>query len=377
MSAPAAPSREVRFLYPGVSIRVACDVPGHLAWLQEFLCPEFAVAPPGPADHTVTLDVDTGRYLELWRRGPDPTGATIDGFALDTGNVRLPLWRSGPAEIVAFEREYRVFYVVSPDRREVRLVAPAAGMTMRNSLMRTVRELAMLATERAGGLIVHGAAAVVDGSGLVLAGPKKSGKTTLLVHLLSRGAQFVANDRVVVTVDAVPPAMRGLPTIVAVRAGTARRFPAFEDRLRARGFHAWWRIADRPALRSRHAPPPSVWPLSPAQLVALLGVRRTATAAISAIVFPRVTGLPGGIELRRLASSDAAAVLPRALFRAHAGPVRGERLLALGEPPPGPAARDALCAQLAGRVACFDCALGRDAYAAADWPAAFGDPVAR
>jgi hypothetical protein len=366
--------RSVRFLYPGVSILVISESPGHLRWLEEFLCPDFATAPAAEADHTVILEIDTARYLDLWRQGPHPSGAQIECFALDSGAVRLPRWWSSPDEITVFESEYRVFYIVSMDRRVIRIVAPRFGLSMRNSLMRVVRELAMIATERAGALIVHGAAALVDGAGLVFAGPKKAGKTTLLVHLLSRpGAQFVTNDRVVVTVEAPGgPALRGMPTIVAVRERTARTFPWFDGRLRSSGFHAWLTIDEVAQRRRRQAVSPRVWAISPTQLATLLGVRRVASAALDAIVFPRVTGARGGIEIRRLAPPEASDLLRHALFRAHASTSHLGMLLAPSAEARGIATRDEMCWRLARRVPCFDCALGREAYREAAGAELFG-----
>jgi hypothetical protein len=367
-------SRSARFLYPGVSILVVSDSPGHLPWLEEFLCPDFATAPGAEADHTVILDIDTARYLDLWRQGPDPSGAWIDCFALDSGAVSLPRWRSGPGEIVVFDGEYRVFCIVTLDRRTIRLVAPRFGLTMRNTLMRVVRELAMIAAERAGAIIVHGAAARVDGAGLVLAGPKKAGKTTLLLHLLSRpGAALVTNDRVTVTMEATGgAALRGMPTIVAVRERTARTFPSFEERLRWSGFHAWSTLDEVARRRRRQAAPQRVWALSPTQLATLLGVRRVASAGLETILFPRVTGARGGIELRRLAPPEASDMLRRALFRAHAPTSHVGTLLAPSADTIGTATREELCRRLADRVPCFACALGREAYEKADGPGLFG-----
>jgi hypothetical protein len=377
VSARLDPSRSTRFLYPGVSILVVSDSPGHVPWLEEFLCPDFATAPPAEADHTVILDIDTARYLDLCRRGPDPSGTWIDCFALDSGAVRLPRWRSSPDEIVVFDGEYRVFCIVTLDRRTIRLVAPRFDLSMRNSLMRVVRELAMIAAERAGALIVHGAAALVDGTGVVLAGPKKAGKTTLLLHLLSRPcAAFVTNDRVAVTMEAAGgAALRGMPTIIAVRERTVRTFPSFEERLRWSGFHAWSTLDEVARRRRRRAAAQRLWALSPTQLATLLGVRRVASAALETILFPRVTGARGGIELRRLDPPEAADRLRQALFRAQAPTSHVGMLLAPSAQTTDAAPREELCRRLADRVPCFACALGREAYTDTDGAELFASPI--
>lgn len=356
--------RSIRFIYPGVEILVTGAEPGHLAWLQEFVCPDFVTAAPGPADHTVFLEIDTGRYLDLWRRGPDPSGAQVDAFALDSGTVRLPRWRSQPDELTVFDREYRVFYVATADKRTVRLVAPRFGLSVRNSLMRVVRELAMIASQRQGGLIVHGAAVVVDGRGVVFAGPKKAGKTTLLVHVLSQpGAWYVANDRVLVMETPAGMVLRGIPTIVAVRARTAKMMPQFERRLLDKGFHAWSTLCESAQQgRRRGRASGNGWSLSPAQIATVLGVTRTAGGPFDGLFFPRVTGANGGIELRRLTVDEAVEHMRGALFRAGA-PTRHAKMLAWADDEAKSAAtRDSACRRIVARVPCFECMLGRDAY---------------
>jgi len=136
-----------RFCYESVSIRVQSSEPAHLEWLEEFLRPDFDVDAGGRADYEVRVEISTGGYLELRRAGPAPDRRGVDCFALDGSMVRLPVWASGPDQLVVFEHEYHVFYLVSADRGTICIVAPRGRLSARNSLMRVVRELAMLGTE--------------------------------------------------------------------------------------------------------------------------------------------------------------------------------------------------------------------------------------
>lgn len=359
---PVEGSRSLRLGYPGVQVLVT-GAERHLDWLEEFMCPDFVPGPPGPAGHAVRLEIDSARYLELRRAGPDAGGAQLDCFALESSTVRLPLWRSASDALTLFDAEYRVFYVVSADRREIRLIAPRFGLSVRNSLMRVVRELGMIGTERAGGLVLHGAAVLLGGQGLVFAGPKKAGKTSLLLHLLSQpGVEYVANDRVVVTAHGDGAMLRGLPTIVTVRERTARLFPELERRLARSGFHAWSTLAEaarRPRIGrpGRHA----AWTLSPAQLATIMGVGRTPAGPLRALVFPRVAGGPGGLELRRLGSAEVLDRLAGVLFRSQWPTRRAEMLGKPDEAVPAEAGQRA-CRQLAAAIPGFECALGRDAF---------------
>jgi HPr kinase/phosphorylase len=59
---------------------------------------------------------------------------------------------------------------------------------------------------------VHGSCAARDGAGVLLLGPSGSGKSDLVLRLLARGFDLVADDRVDVTdgVASPPPALAGL-----------------------------------------------------------------------------------------------------------------------------------------------------------------------
>lgn len=50
--------------------------------------------------------------------------------------------------------------------------------------------------------IVHGSCVAVDGRGLLILGPSGSGKSSLALRLLSLGAQLVADDRTLLSVEA-------------------------------------------------------------------------------------------------------------------------------------------------------------------------------
>jgi HPr kinase/phosphorylase len=59
---------------------------------------------------------------------------------------------------------------------------------------------------------VHGSCAARDGAGVLLMGPPGSGKSDLVLRLLSRGFDLVADDRVDIAdgIASAPPALAGL-----------------------------------------------------------------------------------------------------------------------------------------------------------------------
>src|SRR5262245_26417587 len=357
------------FQYRDLTVSVSTADPAQLSWLEEFLCPQFAIVHSGSPNCHVAVVMDTREYIDTFRRGPRPDGRQINCFALDTGLVRLPMWQSLDDTQVIFDREFKLFYVVSPDRSQLLILAPSGSRSVRIALMRVVREFAMTSSIRAGALIIHGAAFEVGDRGVVIAGPKKAGKTTLLMHVLQHAAaRFVSNDRIVAAWEDGGPTLHGMPTIVTVRQQGARRLRFLHERLLASSYHERYSLAemDQRIGRVRRPDQYGRWSMSPAQFCELLQVRPIARVPACALVFPRVTGQPGTIELTRLSAEEAAVLLAGALFRAHSSLKTAEMLTSADGTPRERASFDDLCRQLASGVRSFTCALGREAYQSGD-----------
>jgi len=349
------------------SVRVETDAPGDLGWLAECLTPQFCIAHDGRHDAVVTLSRDGRRHRELLARGPAPEGARVVCFALDSRTVSHPRWGDPDGTSTAFDEEYRVFYVI--DGRRVDIVADRASPWLRVALLRVVREIIMARCARDGWLAVHGAAAIAGGRAVVIAGPKHAGKTSLLVHALTHpGVALAANDRVMVADGEDPISVRGMPTLVKVRAGTTRLFP--------RPFATWNGHPDRACLTIEEAARdvrPSGGPdapllLSPAQFAAAFGKPQVPAAPLHALVFPRLDGEGDALEVTDLAAPEAERRLQAALFRAGCEPPE-DQAFAFGAAATGTAGLAARCRRLAERVRCVECRLGPAAYA--------GDPEAK
>jgi hypothetical protein len=228
-----APGSRLDLRYDGFVVGIESDDASDLVWLQEFLGPPFEPVTGVAPDRVVRVVSDGGRYAKLLGRGPDPGGVQTPSFVMDSGIVRLPVWRAEgdqPARIL-FDEEFRVFYTIRSDEEPIEILAPD-DKRPRTALMRVVRELAMGWVWRAGRHILHAAAVALDDRVVMLAGPKRSGKTTLLIHLLRHGgAAFVTNDRVVATERRSTVRVHGLPTIVKAWRDTLEWFPEVRERL--------------------------------------------------------------------------------------------------------------------------------------------------
>jgi Ser/Thr protein kinase RdoA (MazF antagonist) len=352
-----ADHRQARgFRYPGLTIRVECTEPRHLRWLDEFLVPAFERAEDVAWDRRVVLDTDPERYAETLGRGPSPSGARPVCFVLDGRAVVHPEWKATGPERVVFDESYRAFYCLRPANGDVRVLTEGGVGRSRVALMRVVRELAMSTSIEGGGLLLHAAAFACGEQGVVLAGPKAAGKTTLLLHALAAGkAHFVSNDRVLVSLDDGGARVRGLPTMVAVQPGTLALFPDLAARATSYRHHLTIAEAAAAGLPSRPGRPAS---LTPAQLCDEVGRAARAEAPLRRILFPCLDPGADAIRLEPLDHAAAAQRLTAALFGAEA-PGRVSEVFSSGSRRPvvDPLALQGLCGALAARVPCYVCRL--------------------
>jgi hypothetical protein len=311
----------MRFTYGSFQGAVRTQESTHVAWLAEFLSPWFSVG--AEVAHTVTVTFQTmpGAHEEAaaaWTRHANQT--EVDCFVLDSRVVRHPAWRDLDGGWTIVDHELDAIYRVAPDAARVEVVAGGGPPAGRVALMRVVRELATAEVLRSGALLLHAAALVRDGQGILLIGPKRAGKTTLLLRALATpGTAFMANDRVVAggTRDTVA---RGMPSIVSVRPEVLTPMVSVAARFRALGYHHTLTMAEARGAGSGQ-PPGGGADLSPAQLCDLLGVRATAAAPLRAMVFPFASPGLGQLSLKRLSAPAALLSLMDGLFGGHATPV--------------------------------------------------------
>jgi hypothetical protein len=170
--------------------------------------------------------------------------------------------------------------------------------------MRVVRELLVAGAKAADRLLdLHAAAFATAAGAVLLVGPKQAGKTTLLAYCLRcRRASLIANDRVLVDVQPVPPIAFGVPTLVSVRAGTLELFPDLRRTPNERPavFHSE-ESAEGTSSDASATGPARDFGLSPAQLAQRCGSGTAGSAPIAAVVFPEMEMVSGGWSLEPLA----------------------------------------------------------------------------
>jgi hypothetical protein len=353
------------FTFAGRSIRVEGPA-ADLAWLTEFLVPQFGVGPAVRLGQRVRLLVDSDQYARLASRGPHPDRTSVSCFTLDSGNVLATRWNGLNGEFVVFDETIDVFYRRPGGEPElVEALAAEASGRARVAVMRIVRELGMGYARQRGSLLVHGAALSVGGRAFVIAGPKAAGKTTLLVHLLLRtGGKFITNDRVGMAAEGGQVLALGIPTIVSLRTSFGVWFPALEERLRRARYHHRFTLDESHALLPDLGgpQPPLLRSLSPRQFCHLLGSNAEAVAPVTALLFPCVASDVSGVVVEALPRDEALARLNRSLLPSAPPDAMFDVDGAERSP------RSVTAEDLVARLPSFECRLGTHAYEnGAEW----------
>ena len=223
------------FRYDDLCLRVATNEPAHLTWLQEVLPPHFRPGAGFPPTVVVKLIADSERY----RRSYALAGRSLPAFALDSEVVRLPILEGPPGMLVIANNRHRVVYEVAEDRSAVCVIVECRDVLARSGILPVVREFAMNEAAARGDFFMHASCFVSGGRPVVVAGPRNSGKTTLLAFAcLFAGADVLVNDRLRIGLREGRCTLGGVPTIITLRPRTLDFFPALGRRIRAEGLHA-------------------------------------------------------------------------------------------------------------------------------------------
>ena len=307
------------YRYGPARIDVEADDAGAARWLREFLIPWFEACPPGAGEFSVRLTASASAFQALERQQAAATPRPRACFCLDSQLVELPSWTDAEDTLIA-DGKLGCCYRLRPGRVEI--VARPGSLRLRIGLMRVVRELAALRVlGEVGCLDLHAAAFAVKDRAVLLVGPKRAGKTTLLVSALGSGrASLLANDRVFVETNGSPALAFGMPTLVSIRPDTLERFPILGSSIPGgTGLLHSAEVAAFAADASSDERPlkPS---LSPAQLAQQLGAGTLRCAPIAAIVFPEISGAQAGWSLTPIPREHASARLRENLYGARLGP---------------------------------------------------------
>jgi hypothetical protein len=351
--------------FRGLRIDVHSNEAAPLRWLVEFLSPHLAAESASVRRRDVSLILDPSRYARLLANPGSRRAEGVDCFTADGAFEQLALWHEDADGRLLHDARAHAFVRIAARRGGIEIVAPTDHARVRISLMRVIRELAMLQSLHRGDLFIHAAAGVFRDRAVVIAGQKRAGKTTMLLDLLRRGQmQYLSNDRIMVDLSPNPPVVRGIPTIVKIRADSLRFVPSLTEPAPGDP-ERYYLTVQECASGSPLLEPPTRRPASksPVQFCRWLGVEPRAAAPIGTIVFPTVDSTVARFEVRALSASQTAERIRASLFSA--GP-NGRVSPAFGADwdgafPGHDATLDA-CRRLAEGCAAYECRIGPDAF---------------
>ena len=335
-----------------------CQVRSDLDWLNEFLQPWFGIS-RDPANVEVKLVFDRRRFQDLCAN-PE-SGRLSRAYIQDTNIVRFPELSVPGFDTALLDKQLKLVTLVGEGC--IILLGQSHDVLARKALMKTVREIAASYCHVAGGRFLHAAACELDGAGLAIAGPRGSGKTSLLLYmLLATGFRFVTSDRLLVAGgEAV-----GLPTIVSIRNGTLDRFPEFAGEVEKRGYGLPLTLkecARDPGLNESYKMPHKI-SLSSRQLSEILGKSPSARTELRGLVFPRVDPAQKAWSLTPLDTPECIRRLSGAGF-GYINPHYLSDAFSVVKPDPDrrrTVPDDEFYDGLSQTLPAWDCALGRDAF---------------
>ncbi|GGZ93354.1 hypothetical protein [Streptomyces bluensis] len=207
-------------LFAGHRFQVVTDVTFDAAqerYLRAFV-PEHQLAPPCGEETTVRVRQDADCFQDQMARAGGAESLTVVPFRsepyLSCQLDQITWWQPGPDTHLPQDH----LYARDAAGRLTVLLKPGAEGGERY-LMRAVREVVLRCAESRGLTSFHAAAAAHDDHGVLIAGPSRAGKTTVLTALAAhRGADLIASDRALVTADA--SVVAGVPISVRIGGGT-------------------------------------------------------------------------------------------------------------------------------------------------------------
>jgi hypothetical protein len=342
----------------GLAVRVSALRQADVEWLGENLAPCFVAATASHPDWWIEVAVTPRRHELLVRRLTDGGGGPSAGFQIDGDPGAIVGLASDPGTF--HDSELDVFYSADVERRRIEVIAAAPRDATRIALLRVVREIATDHLVDRGWIPFHASAYSDAGRGVLVVGPKRAGKTSLLMHALaSPSSRPISNDRAIVGLSADGTLrLEGLPTVVRIRSGTAELL-GLGGVSAAGHWRARQTLAEAERSRSTGTPTAASLPLSlsPRQFHHLLDRAPVADASLHQILFPRVDPGHVGMTALPLLPQEAAERLQvnrlpsgtSPLLHRNGGPARTD-------------GADAAIKRLVAACPAWECILGRGAF---------------
>jgi len=177
----------------------------------------------------------------------------------------------------------------------------------RTAAARVLIEFSMNHTRSRGGIFLHASALASGKKGIIIAGPKNSGKTSLLLGILLSGSgEFISNDRVLVHSHFGPWSIQGMPTVITIAEKSLAIYTRLKSDLLFTHFHHRYTIDE---IYKRGCIPyfleKGEYTVSLAQFCRLLVCSAAQVSNLFAILFPSIHPGTVSLEVKKLDEGSA------------------------------------------------------------------------
>jgi HprK-related kinase B len=207
----ADPDRALTVLMGGKALRVETDSQELAEYLRGYFAPFLGAEDCAPDAVITALDIPAPSFpYEFKVKQPDPGKTKIKEEYLDLPDGR----------VVRKRLTGMVFIFGGEDH-----LAVGPCLENPNQVVNFVNNRFIQFKLHEGCILGHAAGVALHGRGLGMAGFSGAGKSTLALHCLSRGADFISNDRLMVERQGEPPVMYGVAKHPRINPGTALSIP--------------------------------------------------------------------------------------------------------------------------------------------------------
>ena len=166
-----------------------------------------------------------------------------------------------------------------------------------------------------GWYVFHAGGVEIDGRGMMIVGDSGSGKTSLVLGLVSQGAGYIGNERIFVKPTTSSIEVHPFPQAAAIGIGTATELTAMRhlvERPDSIGYPQFRYNVENVARTSPElrAALPDKLLVPAADVIELLGGRYGTTAAVDGVLFPQID-IQGDVSVDEMPSQSANEILRR------------------------------------------------------------------
>jgi hypothetical protein len=120
------------------------------------------------------------------------------------------------------DHDFKRVYIIAGQKNKAAVYEPA----------RMIREIVTRSMERKGFFLLHAAAVEKDGQVVLFCGDKSTGKTTMMLGLLSLGYNLISNDKVYIGIENRQVKVYSCPGPVGITLETLMHFPLLQRELK-------------------------------------------------------------------------------------------------------------------------------------------------